>query len=86
MVGHERAPRTGGREIVFATYVELDVEKLEAMLQEGQPHLVAMLAQEDVEFVLMDNALEIIDNKLRHILAVVRCFVANDLVDIYQEC
>ena len=67
MVGDKRAQAVV-RQVLAAFYFDLGIEKLQACFQKVDSDLVFRFAQEDVQFVLMDDVLQVRDDETGHVL------------------
>ena len=85
MIGNEGAEAAVGGQILFATHHELRIQEVQAGFQEVYPDLILRATQEAVQLILMDDTLEVGDDKLRDILRLLRSFLPQHLVYVYQK-
>ena len=85
MIGDEGTQATVARQVLLAVHVDPCVQKVQTGLEKVHPNLVARLAQENVQFVLMDNAFQVRHHETGNVLRLPGCLFAQYLVHVDQE-
>src|SRR3712207_8626405 len=78
MIGHESI-QPFFRKVFNAFHIDFRVKKLHAGFQKVYSYLISRIVQEHINFVLMNNPLQIRNEKLWDIFIILRSFIPNYL-------